>query len=51
MLFNIYRFFFFLLSLVHAREGEKDLNDSTFGAFIGRFQGDVAASMAVKGLN
>ena len=31
--------------------GEKDLNGSTFGAFIRRFQSDGAASMAVKGLN
>ena len=29
----------------------QDLNNFTFGAFIGRFQSDGAASMAVKGLS
>ena len=32
-------------------QGEKDINDFKFGAFIGRFKSDNAASMAVKGLN
>ena len=30
---------------------QKDLNDFKFDAFVGRFQSDGAASMAVKGLN
>ena len=32
------------------QSGEKDLNDFKLGTFIGRFQRDGAASMAVKGL-
>ena len=48
--FLIYIYFFFFYFLVLVRR-EKDLNDPTFGAFIGRFQSDGAASMAVKGLN
>ena len=32
-------------------KGKKGLSDFTFGTFIGRFQSDGAASMAVKGLS
>ena len=38
-----------VLSCAHAKGG-KSLNDFKFGSFIGRFQSDGAASMAVKGL-
>ena len=31
-------------------EGEKSLNDFRFHTFVGRFQSDGAATMAVKGL-
>ena len=30
---------------------KKDVTDFQFGTFVGRFQSDSAASMAVKGLN
>ena len=33
------------------RRGKKGLNDFRFGIFIGRFESDGAASMAVKGLS
>ena len=32
------------------RSGEKGLNDFRFGTFVGRFQSDGTANMAVKGL-
>ena len=38
-----------ILSCAHAKRG-KGLNDFKFGTFIGRFQSDGAASMAVKWL-
>ena len=38
-----------VLSRAHAKGG-KGLNDFKFGTFIGRFQSDCKASMAVKGL-
>ena len=38
-----------IFSRVHAK-GKKGLNDFKFGIFIGRFESDGAASMAVKGL-
>ena len=38
-----------VLSRAHAKGG-KGLNDVKFGTFIGRFQSDCKASMAVKGL-
>ena len=38
-----------IFSPAHAK-GKKVFNDSKFGAFIGHFQSDGAASMAMKGL-